>query len=399
MSRRSDKKKPGRKERTRPQEPSRSVEHAGGERQADSARDARFDVGGWLLWLGIGIAIGAGSVCARELLRGETEAPPVTSPGPFGAAAGPATTAAGAPDALLPGAEDLVGPKGELRPGAKRGRLASDGFPHQRNGQALFERQRYTRAFQEFRRAAELAPDDPRPYFGLGEVFRNLDRGEQAAKAYRWSLRADGTYLGAKLQLANVLCELGQNEESNRLLDEVAKVAPGDSNVWAQRAKNAMRLGKPEVAVAQLELYNAAKGKQAWGYANLGRAYAAIGRTGEAERAFRVALEIDPKHVLGNLWFGQLLVANGRQDEATKILDLFQELRRLQGLEQRLERALLRRPNSATVLANLAMTRYRLGEYRDADVVLKRALELQPNHAELRDLERKLREALGNSGR
>jgi predicted Zn-dependent protease len=53
--------------------------------------------------------------------------------------------------------------------------------------------------------------------------------------------------------------------------------------------------GDQERAIALLEKYNAAEGRQAWGYAHLGRAYALAGDLERAEAAYREAMAMDPR--------------------------------------------------------------------------------------------------------
>lgn len=256
--------------------------------------------------------------------------------------------------------------------------------------EACLSTERYGDAFLELKEAERVAPADPRVHHGFGEVYRNLDRAELAEKAYRKALLLDPDYQIVKIRLAQILCKLGKNEEAVGLLREVQKKQPKNPALWAALARNAMRLGKPGEAITWLEKYNAALGRQVWGCANLGRAYAEAGNHEAAEKAFREAIAIDPKTRLAYLWLGQLLVATGRKTEAEHFLETFRLHWRLSDEIRTLERALLRRPDNFRALVGLARARYAMGKVREALIPLKRAVELAPDDQQLRGLYEKL---------
>jgi len=54
--------------------------------------------------------------------------------------------------------------------GAKQGRWAANMFPCFKRATDCLFAERYSEAFKEFRKASKLAPEDPRPHYGLGEA-------------------------------------------------------------------------------------------------------------------------------------------------------------------------------------------------------------------------------------
>ncbi len=258
--------------------------------------------------------------------------------------------------------------------------------PYLKRGSEALITERYSEAYRQFTRACALAPNDPRPYRGLGDVYRMLDRNKNAEQAYRRALELDPAYASAKIRLAHVLYRLGDNREALAIVEEARKKNPDDPILWVALANNAMRLGKPEDAIPWIEKFNKRQGKQVWGYALLGRAFTEKGDTQAAEKVFRQAIEIDPKTAQAYLWLGQLLVATGRRREADRALAHFRENKTLRVRMRRLQRSLLAEPNDVTTLCRLARARIDLGRIQDAVVPLRRALELSPNNPEARAL-------------
>ena len=280
--------------------------------------------------------------------------------------------------------------------------LGRTGDPYGR-AKELLAAERYPEALDELRKASRRTPEDPRPYHQLGNVYRKLLLDDRAERAYREAVRLDPGFRPAKEKLAEVLYELGKNEAAIRLLKELMKETPKDPFLWFELAINEMHLGRPEKAIRLLEMYNAAEGKQALGYARLGRAHADAGNLAAAEEAYREALKIDPRMANCRLWLGQLLIATGRGRDARRWLESFHKLRDLQTKEHDHEMALLRNPDDVKRLFHLARTRQLLGKTREALIPLRKAMKLLPGDKDLtkfhQDLLRSLeKERTGSAG-
>ena len=258
-------------------------------------------------------------------------------------------------------------------------------------GAGHFAAERYADSFREFRKASRLAPLDPRPHYAIGDVYRVLDRYELAEKSYRKALECDPDYLPAKIKLAHVLCLLGGNDEAERLLAEARRKAPANPALWAASAENAFYRGEFEEAVKWLRKYNAARGRQVWGYAHLGRAYARMDKREEAEKSYREAIAVDPATTQAYLWLGELLMASGRKIEAERVLEIFKRNHQTRTRIHRLERTLMARPDSVGALYELARARYAIGKKKTAVLLLERALRLAPSSKEIRSFYNKVR--------
>lgn len=99
-------------------------------------------------------------------------------------------------------------------------------------------------------------------------------------------------------------------------------------------------------------------------HTNLGVLYDAQGRTEEAIRAFRRAIQLAPREATAHLNLGALYGELGRYDDAVRSLSRCVELR----------------PDFEGWF-NLAMVRFRQGEFAEVERLLARALHEDPKHA------------------
>jgi Flp pilus assembly protein TadD len=246
--------------------------------------------------------------------------------------------------------------------------------------------ERYGDAFKELERGISVNPRDPRLHHLLGDTYAKLDRAQLAEQNYRKALEVSPEYQPAKVKLAQILCDLGKNEESVKQWKEIEAEDPGNPVLLLGLARDYLRLARPADAIAALEKYNQVKPRQVFGYAYLGRAHAEAGRAAEAEQAYRQAISIQPKEAMPHLWLGQLLMAGGRKAEAEKELAIFHELRAVVDEIRVLERDLLRRPDEFMTLMKLARARHMLGRNREALIPLKKALDQRPDEPALQKL-------------
>ena len=162
-------------------------------------------------------------------------------------------------------------------------------------GLSHLQNERYSDALAEFQRAARLDPTDPRPHHGQGKVYQKLFLVDRATESFRKAVELDPSFLPLKKSLATLLHDAGEYYEAVRLLEPLAKQHATDTFLQGELAINLLGVGEVQRAIALLEKYNQAEGRQAWGYAHLGRAYCAAGDLGRAEPLYRQALTLDPQ--------------------------------------------------------------------------------------------------------
>jgi tetratricopeptide (TPR) repeat protein len=258
-----------------------------------------------------------------------------------------------------------------------------------RRGYQNFRAERYSEAVRDFERATEVAPHLAEGHYYLGEAYSKLFLLAKAEAAYRTALERMSDFRDAQEKLAMLLYRRGAYREAIALLKTMAPVDSDDPFVVSELAINYIALGEPDAAIPLLKKFNAIRGRQASGYAHLGRAYELSGDLAQAEQHYREALTIDPHFSLANHWLGLLLARTDRQDEAAPLLAMYDRLRKLETTEHELSMALLQKQDDVQGLAKLAETRFQLGKYDAAAQTLQRAERLAPGDARLAALRKK----------
>lgn len=215
-------------------------------------------------------------------------------------------------------------------------------------------------------------------------VYRNLEeayqrRGDENGmrrvvmtelETLRRLQREDPQNVEVLTGLANGLARVGRTEEALAAVREAVRLDPRDAVARAAHGALLMQLGRPEEAIAPLEMAEALiEGKMGWierdtrriVQGNLGWAYAAIGRTDDALRVLRAAAADDTVSAMNNL--GSVLGRVGEWEEAQRIL----------------ERARQFDPNDPNVQSNLGWVYANVGRLEDAARLLEQAILTQPS--------------------
>ncbi len=90
---------------------------------------------------------------------------------------------------------------------------------------------KWARADEQFRRAVELVPDNPRAYNNLGLVYRGLDRLDDSAAAFRKALDLEPTFIRYR-NLGMVLAEAGKYSEAAQALGRSIEMRPQQYRAW-----------------------------------------------------------------------------------------------------------------------------------------------------------------------
>jgi protein O-GlcNAc transferase len=83
----------------------------------------------------------------------------------------------------------------------------------------------------------EHAPEDASAYYNLGTLFLRSRRYDEAARAYRQSLRFRTNHPATYLNLGCALKDSGRIEEAVTAWEQALRLAPGDPMVRAELAQ------------------------------------------------------------------------------------------------------------------------------------------------------------------
>lgn len=228
----------------------------------------------------------------------------------------------------------------------------------------------YTKAEAAYLRAQSLKSSDSRAVYGLGNLFSDQQRWEEAENAYRTAIRLEPNAPEPYIALSFVLTQPIVGTTLSDRYTEAEKMARQAIKLDNQNALAYDQLGVAlELrGIISDETSNAYKRaialdpEFALAYAHLGRLYRRKGQINESSAAYRNAITLST-------------------DVPTMILvaDVMQSQQRYMESEQLLRRALRQDPKNPTALFLLGRALTTRGSYDEAEKVLNKSAEVSPN--------------------
>jgi len=189
------------------------------------------------------------------------------------------------------------------------------------------------KAYEMIRSVEERQPHDASSVAAVGSALLVLNRVAEAEEKFQRALELEPRSGTARLGLARIARRRHQEQEALALLREVIEIDPGSSGPAAHHAIGRLHLDKRELA--------------------------------EARQAFRQAIEIDGMYGPGYDGLAQVLLEEGKPDEALPLLAT----------------ALRYHPAQPQTLSTLAQILRDQGELDQAIQLCERALEISPKFA------------------
>jgi len=234
-------------------------------------------------------------------------------------------------------------------------------------GNAARDERNYSKAEAAYKRAKGIKPRDPRAVFGLGSLYSDQQRWDDAEKAYRSALELGPDNAGANVALSYILSQpivrpdLGERyEEAEQLARRATQLEP----------RNPLAFDQMGVSMELRGLVSA-----------------------ETENAYKTAIRLDPAFAPPYAHLGRLLRRRGlikesaeaydnalrrATDVPTKILvaDVLQSEQRYADSEPLLKSAVADDPRNPTALLLLGRALTTSGQFADAEKYLRRGLEV-----------------------
>ncbi len=250
-------------------------------------------------------------------------------------------------------------------------------------GKAQLRLARYTEASRTFRQLAKLNPDDPEPVYLLGRALEARGDVEEAqvAKSEAMEIATDDESLAIRLQEILDLLNAQDFEGARDAARRFQETNPDDHN----------------------------------GFTIEGMALIGLQAFGEAEQAFRKALELRPGAADASNNLASLALRGGDLDEARRVLQEslehfpghFQNLKRLADLEDRagneersvelLQQAIELQPKAASAAIQLGRLQLLRGEPEKALQATHHLIPLYPSDPALLEIVGSSQLALGNN--
>jgi tetratricopeptide (TPR) repeat protein len=239
---------------------------------------------------------------------------------------------------------------------------------------------RYGPAYSCLNRWAEIAPDSADPYRWRGWVTERLGNHDGALKDYQRALELNPDLVTVRLRLAEMLLDKADSPAAREHLERLRLECPDRADVLARLGQCRFMQGETEEARELLEKAVEQLPNDSALLVTLAKLYNQERRAADAEKWARRALKVDPTDTEAEVTLTASLQAQGRWDEANKVLEQFQQdtalLKRVAQVLQKEAEGHGADPDAlAEVGALFLTTNERVGLYW-----LNQALERDPNH-------------------
>ncbi|MFQ5724478.1 MAG: tetratricopeptide repeat protein, partial [Terriglobia bacterium] len=197
----------------------------------------------------------------------------------------------------------------------------------------------------------------------VAETLRQARRLEEAAATAREGVARFPEEPGLKLQLANLVSDLGDLEQAVQIVESVLEGTDSDRRAYlalTQIYEGHKRYPEAEEALAQVELLSGSDREREQVHFLRGALYERQKEYERAEEEFRRVLEMNPESAITLNYLGYMLADNNTKlEEAVKLV----------------ERALEIEPYNGAYLDSLGWAYFRLEQYGKAEEYLLRAVE------------------------
>lgn len=236
-------------------------------------------------------------------------------------------------------------------------------------GNEARDARKYTEAEKSYRDASQLKSKDWRGWYGLGNVYADQQRWDEAETAYKQAANYAQSQADVFIALSYVLVQPRTGGQNARRLSDAEQAARRAILIQSNNAVAHDRLG---VALEERGLEGS-----------------------DTEQAYRRAIELDPNFAVAHVHLARLLRKTGRKAEAEPLYARATELaqdaptlvliagtlqseQRWGDSEKVLRRALQLDANSPSALYLLGRALVVLKSFADAEQPLARAIEISP---------------------
>jgi tetratricopeptide (TPR) repeat protein len=219
-----------------------------------------------------------------------------------------------------------------------------------------------------------LRPSNDLTVVTLASLFEQMKQADQVIAAYKLVPSSSPLKLGADIQIALELDNIGKSEEATRRLTEIVSARPHDVEALSSLAELQRSAKKYAEAAVTYDQAIAAVGipqRDNWTlFYFQGICYERAKQWPKAEADLKIALELNPDQPLVLNYLGYSWV-----DQGLNLEEAFKMLRRAVEL----------RPNDGYIVDSLGWAHFKLGQYVEATQTLERAINLKPADPVLND--------------
>ena len=128
-------------------------------------------------------------------------------------------------------------------------------YAHQISGEVMEGMKNFDGAILEYKKAVDLAPQQPGTHYLFGNAYWSIQMWESAAEQFHAELANDPANCNAQWKLGNIVLEQHQDASSEALaqIEKALSVCPGLAQARLDRGRSLMRLERNEEAIPDLQ--------------------------------------------------------------------------------------------------------------------------------------------------
>lgn len=190
-----------------------------------------------------------------------------------------------------------------------------------KQGNTLFDLQRYQDALAVYEKAVNIRPDYAQGWYGQGQALSELKKYQAALLAYDQAIQIQPDYLEAWAGRGWSLKNLQRYQEAIAAFDKTLQLNKNSPEIWVAKGQTLSNLNQYETAIKAYEQAIDLKPSFYTAWYNKGLAQHYLKRYEEAVKAYEKAVEFKPDYE--SAWYhqGNSLVNLQRYEDAIKAYD------------------------------------------------------------------------------
>ena len=167
-------------------------------------------------------------------------------------------------------------------------------YAHEISGEVMEGMKNFDGALLEYKKAVELAPQQPGTHYMLGNAYWAIRMWEPAAEQFRAELVNDPANCAAQWKLGNIVLEQRQDPaEALGQIEKALSICPSLPDARLDRGRALMRLERNEEAIRDLQAAEKSDPSEPNTHFLLAQALRATGKTREAQAEMQIFSKLE----------------------------------------------------------------------------------------------------------
>lgn len=165
---------------------------------------------------------------------------------------------------------------------------------HEMSGEIMESMKNYDGAILEYKKAVEMAPQQPGTHYKLGSAYWYLGEWDAAIKEFQSELANDPRNCEAQGQIGDILIAQRMNfEEGLAAVDKALALCPNQTQARIDRGRALLKLNRNEEGVKDLQVAEKATPDDPTIHFFLAQGYRALGRAQDSQAEMRIFSKLE----------------------------------------------------------------------------------------------------------